>query len=134
MAKINVCGNAAVISMGVTLENIKTLEKYKPKALRLIEADDDGNKEEVFRIETVSEGGGISKYGASFSSTTHGPEKFAAITLALPNDVDDVTKYVADKFGLAIMRLNKVEAQFADALTAVAAEQAAILGNITVTV
>lgn len=56
MAKITIAGDSIVITSSKTLEAIKDLEKYRPKALRLYERDEDGSKTEVFRVASGSTG------------------------------------------------------------------------------
>ena len=131
MAKITIAGDSIVITSGKTLEAIKDLEKYNPKALRLYEKDEDGNKQEVFRVASGTSGI-INGNGAVFASVTHDDQKLASITMAIPAGVEDAKAYVADKVGKAIIMLNKVEAQFDDAIKAVNEEKAEVLKNITV--
>lgn len=132
MAKITIAGDAGVITLAKTLEDIKTLEKYRPKALRLFEKDEDGKKEEVFVVASTKGPGSINKYGASFGSASHDENRFATITVEIPADVEDAVAYMADKVGMAIVMLNKVEAQFDEALAGIAADKATVLENITV--
>lgn len=132
MAKITIAGDAIVITSSKTLEDIKTLEKYRPKALSLYDVGDDGKKEEIFRVESGSSDGSINKYGATFSSVTHDDEKLATITMCIPHGVADAVEYAAEKIGVAIINLNKVEAQFDEALAEVAQEKATVMENITV--
>lgn len=132
MAKITIAGDSVVITSSATLEQIKMLEKYNPKALRLVEKNDDGEKEETFRVCSTSGRGSINAYGASFGSTTHDAEKLATITMEIPAGTADAVNYVAEKFGAAIIALNKVEGQFAPAAAAVADEKAKVLAAITV--
>lgn len=121
-----------VITSSKTLEEIKVLEKYNPKALSLYEADDNGKLQEVFKVGSTDGEGSINQYGASFGSATHDENGFATITMSVPKDVEDVVGYAADKVGAAVMKLNKVEEQFALAINVVNAERQAILQNITV--
>lgn len=132
MAKVTIVGDAVVITSAKKLEDIKLLEKYRPKALCLFETTEDGSRETVFKVGSTGAHGCITKYGASFGSTTHDEEKLATITLDLPRDVADAKKFVADAIGAAILSLNKVEAQFDAALAEVNAEKAAVMENITV--
>ena len=127
MAKITIVGDAMVVTSTKTLENIQTLEKYRPKALRLYETNDEGKREEVFTVGTTKGNGSINQYGASFASCTHDAAKLATITLPIPAGTAD-----AKKIGVAITLLTKVEAQIDGALTEVAAEKAEVLGKITV--
>lgn len=132
MAKITITGDAYVITSSKTLEDIKTLEKYRPKALRLYEVNEDGQKEEVFCVGSTDGSGSINQYGASFCGVTHDEAKLATITMCLPRGTVDAVKYVEEQIGMAIVMLNKVEEQFDAALTEVAADKAAIRENITI--
>jgi len=132
MARITIAGDAMVITSSKTLEEIKTLEKYSPKALSLYGTDDNGKNVELFRVGSTDGEGAINQYGASFGSATHDENGFATITLSVPKGVDDVVAYAADVVGAAVMKLNRVEEQFSLALATVNAEKEAILQNITV--
>lgn len=133
MAKIVIAGSAMVVTSAAKLEDIKTLAKYAPKALRLFEKDEDGKKEEVFAV-CVAEGGkgSIGNYGASFDNVTHDKDGKATITMCIPGDVKDAKEYAAETIGKAVMLLNKVEAQFEAALKSVDAEKSAVRANITI--
>lgn len=132
MAKITIVGDAMVVTSSKTLEDIKTLEKYAPKALSLFEVDENGVREEVFRVGSTSGKGNINEYGASFSSVTHDDEKLATITLGIPAGVANAKEYVAEAVGAAVVNLNKVEAQFEAALEQVKADKEAVMANIEV--
>lgn len=132
MAKITIAGDSYVITSAKTLEDIKTLEKYRPKALQLFETDDDGSKECVFCVGSTNGNGTINQYGASFGGVTHDDAKLATITLALPRDCGDAKKWVADKIGAAKAMLDKVEGQIDRALAEVKAEQDEVMKSITV--
>jgi len=114
-----------VITSSKTLGEIKVLEKYNPKALSLYEADNNGKLQEVFKVGSTDGEGSINQYGASFGSATHDENGFATITMSVPKDVEDVVGYAADKVGAAVMKLNKVEEQFALAINVVNAERQA---------
>ena len=131
MAKITIAGDSIVITSSKTLGEIKDLEKYRPKALRLYERDEDGNKSEVFRVASGTVGV-INGNGAVFASVTHDDQKLASITMPIPAGTANAVDYAADLFGNAIMMLNQVEAQFEDAINDVAAEKAVIRECITV--
>ena len=128
MARILIAGDAMVIESSRTLEEIKTLEKYRPKALALF--DDDG--EEVFRVGTTIGKGSISTYGASFCSASKNGEAKATITMEIPVDVADAEAYAEDTVGVAIINLNRVEAKLEEALASVRQEKTEIRNNITV--
>ena len=128
MAKITIAGDSIVVTSSKTLDAIKDLEKYCPKALRLFE---DGKLNEVFRVASGAVGV-INGNGAVFASTTHDQNKYASITMPIPAGTADAKEYAAEKIGRAVAKLNKVEEQFEEAIKAVAEEKAAILQTITV--
>lgn len=132
MAKITVVGDAIVITSAKSLEDIQKLEKYRPKALKLFEADENGKKEEAFRVCTVKEGGSISRHGAAFGSATRDEQGLATITMTIPQGVEDAQEYALEKIGTAIISLNKVEAQFDAALADIESDVAAVKAAITV--
>lgn len=129
MAKILIAGDAMVVESAHTLETLKTLEKYRPKALTLY--DEDG-KTEMFKVGTTTGKGSINAYGASFGSASKNDAKKAIITMELPAGVADAKKYAEDTIGVAIIYLNRVEEQFATALADVEKEKADVRSNITV--
>lgn len=90
------------------------------------------NKEPIFKIGTTTSEGSINVYGASFSGETHDDLKFATITIALPKIEGDVVDFVAEKVGVGIINLNKLEDSIEDALLGVSAERAEVMANISV--
>lgn len=129
MAQIKIVGDAMVIESAHTLETLKTLEKYRPKALVLY--DEDG-KTALFKVGTTSGTGGINQYGASFGSASKNEEKKAVITLEIPADTADAKAYAEDRVGVAIVHLNRVEEQFEAALASVEEERETVRSSITV--
>lgn len=130
--KIVIVGDAMVLDSTLTLDQIKMLEKYDPKALMVYEADEDGHKQTVFRVASTTGKGCISEYGICFANETRNEEKNATITLQIPGNVTDVMQYAEDLAGAAIAHLATVEAQAVPALEAVAAKRAALRGSIQV--
>ena len=129
-AKIKIAGNACVVESGFTLAQIKQLEKFRPNALALTEGEG-ANKQEVFRVGTTKGSGSINAYGASFGAAASASGK-ATITMMIPDGVEDPKKWAADKIGVSIIKLDKVEEQYAAALEAVKAEQETINAAISV--
>ena len=125
MSKILIAGNALVIEAGYTLEQLKTVEKYQPKALCLY--DEDGKM--TFKVAT-GEAGSISTFGATFASASKTNSKKAVITMTIPDYVEDAYAFAEDEVGLAIVNLNKVEAGLAAALAKVETDKAAVRANI----
>lgn len=130
MAKVTIAGDAVVVTSALRLEDIKTVQKYRPKALTLMGGED--GKEAVFAIGTTSGAGSINGVGASFGRETHDEGKLATVTLVLNGIAGDVKEYVADMLGGAIINLNKLEATLPTVLAEIATEKANVLSNITV--
>lgn len=123
-AKVTVVGEAAIITSGLKLEDIKTAKKYRPDALKLF-ADEKKTKQ-VFGIDVTSRSAGmINQNGATFSETTD-KDGFATITLTIDRTKGDVMKQVTDTIGMALLQLNKLEAGFGAELEAIQEDQAAI--------
>lgn len=129
MANMKIFGDSAVITSTQTLANIKTLEKHNPKALVLFEKNEDGKKEEVFRIATGSQGS-LNQYGAVFAGESRDGEGFATITLSIPSDIEEVKEWAYERYGTGLMHLNELEATLGEAVTKVNAAKATVLEAI----
>lgn len=129
MAKIVVAGNSLVVVSAVKLEDLKLVNKYRPEALVLKGGED--NKEEIFRVGVTECGAGeIGKFGVFFGGETHDEEKFATVTICNAGIADK--EEIADKYGAALMNLNKVEELIPSVLEVIGAEKDAIMAGITV--
>lgn len=128
MAKITIAGDAVVITSELKLEEIKTLQKYRPDALVLMGGED--GKEQIFRIGTTDGVGNITKYGAEFGSETHDDAKKAVMTLICDVDDGDIKEIVADRIGYPLMNLNKLEAKLPEVLAEIKVEREQIMSNI----
>jgi len=125
-AKVTVVGEAAVITSALKLEDIKTAKKFRPEALQLLE-----DKKQVYAIDvTERSSGAINGYGATFSNVTDA-EGHATITLTADR-TGDIKEMIQDKIGLALLKLKKVEDNFAEALAGINADKAAIAELIEV--
>ncbi len=134
MAKITTVGDAVVLTSDVKLEDIKTLEKYKPEALRLYKDDENGKKECVFTVGTTKGTGGLNALGALFSNTALDGSGRATFTCKVPEGAtpENVKEKIAEMVGTGIISLKQVEAQIPEALAAVKAEKDDIMANISV--
>lgn len=130
MAKTTIVGDAIVITSALTLEGIRTIEKYRPKSLLLMGGE--GGKEQIFRIGTTFGAGNINACGASFNSESHDGNKYATITLTVECPQGDVKNFVAESIGGALINLNKLEATLPEVLNEIAAEKETIMENITI--
>lgn len=131
MAKIVIAGDAVVVTSSVKKSDLEKVEKYRPEALNLMGGED--NKDVVFKVSTTTgEKGSFGKYGVEFNSETHDDEQLATVTLPLKVTGADVRDQVAEKIGVAILNLNKVEAGIPAVLAEIDSEKQSILDNIAI--
>lgn len=133
MAKINLTGDAVVITSTLKTTEIESLMKYAPKALAAFETDEDNKAKEVFRV-AVSPNGGINNYGVAFSGTSRDGNGFATLTIPFSGsaNAEEAKKQIAEKYGQAIAYLNGIEAAAPAALKKVKDAEKAIVDAITV--
>lgn len=129
MAKVTILGGAVVVTSEFKFDEIKMVEKYRPKELVLMGGED--NKDEVFRIGTTVGNGSICGCGASFGRRTRGEEEKAMITFTI-EDIEDLKEYITDEFGSAIMNLNKIEEKIPDVIEEIKREREKVMSGITV--
>lgn len=125
-----VTGSALVITSSATPEQLKTMKKYRPQALKLFDGEGSAKKE-IFMVSIGPGAGFISKDGAVFSERTNKNGK-ATITMDIPEDVADVKEWAADMLGVSILNLRKTEKQFAAMLADVQKEKEAVAAAIVV--
>jgi hypothetical protein len=116
MAKIKSAGGAAALVSDLKLEDIRLLERHRPKALALYDGDN-----VTFRV-TAGDTGSVSKNGVCFASATRDEAALAELTLMMPADVKDAKEFAVESIGVAVLQLNSVEAQAKLAIAEVKAE------------
>lgn len=128
--KVTIAGSAAVITSSLTLEDIKTLAKYKPSALTLYGGEN--GDEPLFTIGLSGKTcGAIGEFGAEFGTQTVEGGK-ASITMAIGAPVEDPKAYVAECVGGALLNLAKLEESLPGVIEQINTEKAAVLDCITV--
>lgn len=132
MATVKIAGDAVIITSSLKLEEIRNVQKYRPKALVLISDEGEG-EEPVFAIGFTTGSGSINEVGVSFGRVSPDGSGRASLTIFMaPAEDADIKAEVAEKFGGALMKLNKLEAQLPAVLAEIAAERARVLENIEV--
>lgn len=134
MANVTIAGDAAVIKSSMKFEELKTIAKYRAKALTLMGGED--GKEEIFRVDVgcPGESGNINKYGAVFNGESLDGQGYATLTMSIlgrPTD-KDVKDYIADALGEALINLNALEAKLPAVLGEIAAQKEQVLANVSV--
>lgn len=125
MAKIKVAGAAAVVKSDVRLADWEKVRKYRPE--KLILRDEEG--EPQFEVNVGHGMGSIGKYGAVFGDVTDGG--FATITLVEGGGFgDDPVEAVAEKVGVSILNLNKIEARMPEVIQEIDVELVSIASSI----
>ena len=130
MSKIIITGSAIVLKSELSLDTIKKLAKYRPAALEKRDEKD----RLMFKVAVAAEGNGsVTDKAVYFAPVTHDADKLATVTLQIPESVKgDAKEYAADLLAAAFNGLEEREAAMIAASTAVDAEKAAMLENITV--
>lgn len=129
MAKINVTGNAVVITSTVKFEDIAKAKKYRPDALILCE-EKGGELTPVFGVDVGREAK-WNEYGITFNGKTHN-DGFATLTELIPTIEEGLEEAIADLYGAVILKLNKFEEKFPAALEEIKAEREKVLGTISI--
>jgi len=129
MAKITILGDAVVVKSTLKFEDIKLVEKSRPKELFLYE-EENGRKLPVFGIGTTDGKGHISESGITFGGATRDGEGLAQITMGIPSGEGDVKKLVAELIGYPVTQLNKMEASLPPVIEEIKAEKQAMLDGI----
>lgn len=128
MAKIIITGNKMDIVSTVKLEDIKTLERFRPGTLELY----DTRKNQIFFKVGVTESGtgSINEFGVSFGGATE--DGFAMVTMLIPFGIENNIEYVTETYGVGLLRLKTVETQAANEIVEVNEEIAAIQSCIVI--
>lgn len=126
-ANATVAGAACVITSAISLEDLKLIKKYRPKALT---AYAEGEKKEVvFKVmlENTAKGD-VGPTAISFSNVVSADGK-ATVTIDV---TDKDMEAVEDKIGAALLQLSKMEEGFGDILAEIRNEQAQVRERITI--
>ena len=124
-ASIKVLAGTAVIESEFTPEEIQEIQKYRPKAMKLV----DEKENPIFTVAKVAKGNGsINSIGAEFGVAKTNAGK-ACIKLEIP-DGEKAKDYIEEKVGVSILNLQRVESCWAGTLEAIKAEKDAVLGTI----
>lgn len=132
MAKVVIAGDAVVVNSAIKYEDLKTIKKYRPKALTLKGGED--GKEPIFTISVRDGGaGGINENGATFGAASRDDKKVATFTMCVDaSDDADIKALVVDQIGGYLANLNKLEATLPAVLEEIKQERETVEAAITV--
>lgn len=128
MAKVIIAGNVAVVESKYTIAEIEKIERFCPNALTLTDEKEDI----VFRVGLTTGRGSMSTYGIGFCKEIADKNRKASVTVEIPVCTLDVTEYVQDTLGLALVKFKLVEEQWESALATCDLQIQAIRNSITV--
>lgn len=130
--KIRIVGGAAVLTSALKLEDLKTVAKYQPEALKLKGGKD--NEETVFMagIADKGYGGFCGAMGVMFAPNTTDANGHATVTVNIPEGTAKPAEWFVENFGGAIMKLRELEASLPTVITKLAADKASVLGDIEI--
>ena len=114
MAKVKICGDAVILTSEIELDDIKLVEETNPRALSLY-GEEDGREVALFSVgtsKTAGFPGCVTKTGTTFSKASR-DGGYAQITFPIPEGEGDPKELVANKIGIALMNLNKIEESLA---------------------
>ena len=90
--KITITADAYAITSKITVDEIKTLKKSNPDALKVKDAD--GN--EKFAVSYAEGKPSITAFGVTFGGKSHDEAGYATITGMIPTGTANPKEYVAD--------------------------------------
>lgn len=128
MAKINVLGDAVVITSELKADDIALVAKYQPKALILFNEE----KEPEFGISIGA--ASVNRFGITFNGVARDGSGKATVTLGYSgsDDPEKIKEELADKFGIALANLNKIEKAVPAVLADIQKQKKAVIEAITV--
>ena len=132
MSKIIAAGEAVVITSDIKMEDLKTIQANRPKALNLYETNEDGKKTCIFTICATDGKGSVSANGIAFNAVSNAGDGTACVTVCIPDGEGTVKERVAAKYGKAVMRLNELEPTLNPVISEIEAEKARMLAGIQV--
>ena len=129
MAQIKILGDSLTITSALKMEDIAKLQKFTPDALQ--QKDAEGNV--IFAVKAATNTNpSFSKHGIVLTSKNSEGNASATFPLPVGIPADKKVTFVQDAFGLAIISLNKIEAQIAERSAELDVALAAVAEAVTI--
>jgi len=122
---ISIVGKYCAITLPISLDTIKKIERYRPEALQI----KDENDKLKFKVASGTTGS-ISDHGVTFNDVTRDERQLAVMTIEIKGDVKDARAYIASEYGKAILNLKEVVAHLGKATDSIEEEMDEVLGYI----
>jgi hypothetical protein len=129
MANITIAGGCFVVTSRVPMADLELVRKHRPNALKIV---DEETKEELFAVGIGSSS--LSNYGIGFNGVTNDDKKLATVTMPIPADTEDAKEFVAEKVGVAVVSLNRIEEGIGKVLEEIRGEHKKVTDSIKVIV
>jgi len=129
MANITIAGGCFIVTSKIPLADWELVKKHRPKALKIV---DEETKDALFAVGVGSDS--LSEFGISFGGVSNDDKKLATVTQAVPPDAEDITEYVVEKAGAAVVNLNRIEEGIGKVLEEIRAERKKVTDSIKVVV
>lgn len=129
MANIIITGDSVSVISTLSLEDIKTVEKYRPEALSLYEGE--GKEKSLAFVVKAGSAPSMGAYGVSFTAETS--EGKAVMTeIFSGQSAATIKDAVAEKYGVGILNLRKLELTIPEVLEEIKAQREEIKSAIEV--
>lgn len=126
--KITITADAYAITSKITVDEIKTLKKSNPDALKVKDAD--GN--EKFAVSYAEGKPSITAFSVTFGGKSHDEAGYATITGMIPTGTANPKEFVADLVAPVKAFLEQVEGVAHDAAVAAKTARKELVESITV--
>lgn len=104
--RVTIAGGAFVITSKLKFDSIKKMEKLSYDSLCLVEADNEGSLNEVFRIGT-GRVANVGPFGITFNEANE--KGYAIATATFPADVTDKKAFIKENLAKALFMLAELE-------------------------
>ena len=134
MANVRILGDAVVLTSDLKLDDLKLVQKMRPKALSLFEEDESGKLVPYFKVG-IGDGevrnSDVNDYGIIFRKASR-DEGLAQVTFKAPVGEGDIKEMVAEAIGTPLAHLITLENLIPDVLDEIHAAHDAVLSSIEV--
>jgi dissimilatory sulfite reductase (desulfoviridin) alpha/beta subunit len=125
--KIQITGNAFVVTSALTVKDIQAVAKNAPDKLKI--KDEEGNV--LFAVSYNESHPSLSNFGIAFGGKTRDEKALATLTGTIPNGTADAKEFVADKISGVVAYLEQLEKSIPESAKALEEARKKLIGSIT---